>query len=787
MTGSKAEGAPRASLKILSARQLGGHVFDPAQPERRFAVELRIDGQPAALARAEIYEAELAVSGDNDGCYAFLFNLPPGALAGARRLELWLANGAAPLDALDAPFAEEAETPGPAGEVHWYGGLRLHGWLGGGARQIGDAHKVRAFVDGRLVAEALADSWTHIEESGEGRARRAFDLFLPECLADGLAHRAEVVDGQGQALPGSPVFFTAFADGLRQFIQNRAELESERLRAAFFDRLIPQALPFGEIAAWRRLVPASPAADDEAKPVGVVLIGGGDVDASVESLEAQQSCDWLAAAFDQSAGGFDPAGLKQFLDEDAAGCETLVFTLAGARFQPGALRALTAALEAFPAAPWAYADFTVTAEDGGEWPLALSAFDYERLLEQGAGALLFAARRSYVAQALAAGADSLFRLCNFAFDRRAARGARQASPLAASPVHVPGFLARLPRIDARALTPELLRAAQAHFDARRAPARLDPLAGGALPLIRVNRSLQRTRLSILIPTRDRVDLLKPCIDSLFATVDLAAHECIVLDNESSEPETHAYFEQILARGLRVFKVGGGFNFSRIINAGAAVASGNALLLLNNDVEALHPGWLEEMQGRLGEPDVGAVGAKLLWPSGVVQHGGVVLGARYGAAHAFNDRIDGDPGYGDLLLAAHECSAVTAACLLTDKSLFHAAGGFDAMNFPVNFNDVDYCLKLRAKGLRIVQTPHARLLHRESASRGKLQAEDKSKRLNRELTNLRAAWGEALVADPSYSPLLSLDPVPYSALAWPPRPAAPRQPGFPQKRAVPPGF
>jgi GT2 family glycosyltransferase len=785
---SEASSAIAATLVPLSATAVGGHAYDRERPDRRLALELLIDGFPAALARADLFDPALAKDGRSDGCHGFLFALPPGALADARRLELRLANGDATLARLDAPFV--AAAPDNDAEVRWFGGLRLNGWLGGSA----GGGRVRALVEGKPVAEAVADGWAHVGEGACARARRAFDLFLPDSLADGRVHHAQVIDEAGRELPGSPVFVIAFADGLAQFIRGRGELDSQRPRAEFFDRLMPQALPFSQAAQARlRTLPPLPETP-LAAPVAVVLVGASGVEASIESLESQENCDWLAAAMDSRGGpaGFDPADLAAFLDADAGACEFVAFAPGGTLFQPAALATLAAALKDFPAAPWAYADFTLEGADGGEWPAALPAFDYERLLSQGAGALLFLARRGYVKAALAAGADSLFRLCNFAFDARRAPaprpgGPRQGFPLASTPAHVPGFLARLPRLDARAQTPALMRAAQAHFDARKVPARIDPAAGFAFPCIRLSRQPAPGKVSILIPTRDRLDLLRPCIDSLFATVDLAAHEIIVLDNDSSDPETLAWFEQMSARGLRVFRVGGAFNFARIVNAGAAVATGQFLLLLNNDVEALHKGWLEDMRGHMAEPDVGAVGAHLLWPSGVVQHGGVVLGPRYAAAHAFNDRMDGDPGYADLLLASHECSSVTAACMLTDRALFNAVGGFDALSFPVNFNDVDYCLKLRAEGLRVVQSPHARLLHRESASRGKDEAPDKAARMDRELRNLRAAWGDVLVADPAYSPLLSLDPLPYSALAWPPRPSGPRQPGFPRKRVVPAGF
>jgi hypothetical protein len=172
---------------------------------------------------------------------------------------------------------------------------------------------------------------------------------------------------------------------------------------------------------------------------------------------------------------------------------------------------------------------------------------------------------------------------------------------------------------------------------------------------------------------------------------------------------------------------------------------------------------------------------------VIQHGGVVLGPKFAAVHAFTDRIDSDPGYADLLRAAHERSAVTAACLLTDRRIFLEIGGLDGASFPINFNDVDYCLKLRARGLRVVSTPHARLLHRESASRGLDVRPDQSDRFQRELRNLRAAWRDVLLADPAYHPMLSLDRTPYSALAWPPRPARPRQPFIAPPHPIPPGF
>jgi GT2 family glycosyltransferase len=282
-------------------------------------------------------------------------------------------------------------------------------------------------------------------------------------------------------------------------------------------------------------------------------------------------------------------------------------------------------------------------------------------------------------------------------------------------------------------------------------------------------------------------LLADCIESIKPAVKKHAAEIIVVDNDSADEETLDFLAAIDGKLARVLRIPGDFNFARLNNLAAAVAAGDCLCLLNNDIKALDGDWLDEMLARLAGPNVGAVGALLVWPSGVVQHGGVVLGPGFAAAHAFNDRVATDAGYADQLCVAHECSAVTAACLVTRRTDFLSVGGMDELRFPVNFNDVDYCLKLRGAGKRIVFTPHARLLHLESASRGRDDTPDRRARFARELTNLRTKWGAALVDDSFYNPTLSLDPNPFSALAWPPRDMSPRIVERPKPVIAPPGI
>ena len=318
--------------------------------------------------------------------------------------------------------------------------------------------------------------------------------------------------------------------------------------------------------------------------------------------------------------------------------------------------------------------------------------------------------------------------------------------------------------------------------------RLHPSAGTLFPAVRVCRRIKNgSRVAIIVPTRDRIDLLKPCIESLEPAAPEIDQELIIVDNDSCLDQTKDYLHQLASQGAKVLVQPGSFNFSRLINSAVALTSAEYVCLLNNDVQVIDPNWLSELLSRLADPTVGAVGAMLQWPNGIVQHGGVTLGAYFGAAHAFNDRIRDDPGYCDLLRVARECSALTAACLLLRRSDYLAVDGLDETIFPINFNDVDLCLKLRVRGYRIVFTPHTALMHHGSASRGREQTASDQERASRERAVLHARWGDTVANDPFYNPQLNLDATPYSGLAWPPRSYASRTRLPPVPAAIPAGF
>ncbi len=639
---------------------------------------------------------------------------------------------------------------------------------------------VDIFVDQERVSQVRPSGWSHIGDAENAAAVRALDFHIPDRFADGSVRRLAAMDSKGDHLEGSPLPFVAFVGGLERAPRGSAADHSESLRGEMLDRLVPMSIPFAEYNRWRDQLPKH-VANPHSLKAAVIVVGPGEMDDTLASLNAQSHLDWVAASLPDTAdyAGFDNAAARAFLGGDGVGADFVVFLLSGAILESDAILRMSEAFESHRDIVAVYGDVDVAGGDGSLWPLAFPTFDYERMLEQGYCSHVFALRRPAAEHALGGGACSLYRAFNFLLDD----GMKAAETIA----HLPGSLATLPSIDLDAASKALAAATQAHLTRRGVGAQTTPGRGQVLPAVKTFQRLNDEIVSIVIPTRNRRELLEACLKSIQPALRKRRCEVIVVDNDSSDPDTLDYLSSIDGRQAKVLRVAGDFNFARLNNIAAGAATGEFLCLLNNDVQALDGDWLEEMLGRISAIDVGAVGALLLWPSGVVQHGGVVLGPNFAATHAFNDRMKGDAGYGDLLRVAHECSAVTAACLLTRRKDYLDHGAMDEFRFPVNFNDVDYCLKLRAAGKRIVFTPHAKLLHLESASRGNDKRADRKGRLERELRNLRAKWADVLMADPFYNPTLSLDPIPFSALAWPLRSMALRRSARPTPASVPPGF
>ena len=274
-------------------------------------------------------------------------------------------------------------------------------------------------------------------------------------------------------------------------------------------------------------------------------------------------------------------------------------------------------------------------------------------------------------------------------------------------------------------------------------------------------------VSLLIPTRDGRRLLEPCVESLLARTAYRAFEILIVDNGSREPDALDYLAALERRGVaRVLRYDAPFNFSALNNFAVREARGDLVGLLNNDLEFVDPGWLGEMVSHAARQEVGAVGARLLYPDRTVQHAGVLLGIGGVADHLHKNLPADAPGYCGRAQLTQNFSAVTAACLVVRRETYQAVGGLDE-RYAVAFNDVDFCLRLRERGLRNVWTPFATVIHHESKSRGRENTLRKMLRFRGEMARLKSRWGKALLEDPAYNPNLTLD-ARNLALAWPPR-------------------
>jgi GT2 family glycosyltransferase len=263
-------------------------------------------------------------------------------------------------------------------------------------------------------------------------------------------------------------------------------------------------------------------------------------------------------------------------------------------------------------------------------------------------------------------------------------------------------------------------------------------------------------VSVIVPTRNRLDLLRTCFNGLLRTC-YPAMEVIVVDNGSDDAATLKYLAGLDPARFRVLRDDGPFNFSRLNNGAAKFATGDLLCLLNNDIEILAPDWLEIMARQALRPEVGAVGARLLYPDGRIQHAGVVLGICGGAAHAHRLLRPDAEGYFRRHALPQFVSAVTAACLVVRRESFEAVGGLDETNFAVAFNDVDLCMRLNQRGWQSLYEPRATLVHHESVSRGHDRDLIGSARLADELAALKARWGTGDMegqVDPFHHPQLS---------------------------------
>ena len=743
----------------IHQRLVFGWAFDSARPDARVVVEICLDDVAVGSGVADVARADLAgqlgALGATDLCHGFVIDLAAAAAPAEGVLSARIANTDAILAGGFRLSEPKTAPPSAASNVIGDGGLRLHGW----AVDPADPKRslaVRAFVGHEMVAQTLANI-VHPTMRGYVEGANGFDLALPASLADGRVHSVRVVDEDGRPLIGSPLTVCCTLDGVAGLLPPDADELLLRV-AGIYERHLPRSLPMSAWPQWSARFDSVGPASLPALSAAVMVTGEADAAAIEQTLASVRAQDDVAVqAF---AGAPFATLLAQAL---ASGCDALLCLRAGDTLAP---HALAYALEGF-ALPQAQVVYTDSESNGQPWFKPAWNPDYALASDYPLDLLL-------VCRAVAQQLENVQDAASFAWSALAAAWSQGGEAI----VHVPRVLVRTQAPGSEERAARFAAAARA-LQAVAPQAVLEELdrvpAGVTHAARRVRHPLpadaREMTVSLVIPTRDRADLLQRCIDTIRQFTDWPKLEIIVIDNGSVEEATHAYFAQVAQQGVRVLPMPGPFNYADLNNRAIAQANGDIVGLVNNDIEALHAGWLDEIVAQLLRPEVGAVGAKLLWPNGMVQHGGVLLGVGNVAGHFGNRLADADWGDHGRNQLVQQVSGCTAACLFLRKEDYLILGGMDGHAFPVAFNDVDLCLKVRASGKAIVWTPHAKLLHAESASRGHEDTPQKKARAQREVDQLRLKWGHVLLEDPAYHPSLNLDANSHAfgGLALPPRP------------------
>jgi len=761
---------------------LQGWALDPDRPDLRLAVEIYLDQVFVALVRADRAQPSEALG---DGFHGFAVQLHQSWLAKARHIAARIANQGSWLEGgidLPAPCGS-AQADTITTQVHCSGGLKLKGWAWdpeAPARHV----SLQVREGERLLLTGVADQ-LHPLLANRPTSDHGFELELPWELADGQPHELHIETDKGQPLSGSPIRLCLHPEGLSALLQRHgSQCDGQGLDDALplLTRLakereerFPASAGFGHYPQWHALFQRPQPSEPIAGQVLVLLLGEGSAQDEATSRTSIQQQRLPAAQIQVLATA--ATELLDTLVQHAPEARLVVPLWRGDRLAAHALDTLLTH-QTRSCAAWLYADCDQDRPDGGRSnPWFKPAWD-ETLFY---GADIVSPGSAFTGETL------LQAIAHLQRDDQAAaadwhRLLASVVAIKAGPIeHVPQVLyhrqAGAPASPHQSL-PNAQRQTAVHWLLQqRAPgARLETVEGFPA-LNRVHWPLpdELPLVSLIVPTRDQVGLLRACIEGLLEATDYPRLEILVVDNDSREPATIAYLDDIARRGVRVLPYPHPFNYATINNWAVEQAQGSIIGLINNDIEVLEPGWLKEMLGQLLRPGIAAVGAKLLWPNGMVQHGGVVVGINQLAAHTGNHLNKDDPGYLGLNQLAREQSAVTAACLLVRRSDYQRLGGLDEQRFPVTFNDVDFCLRLLQTGKRLVWTPFALLTHAESASRGKEDTPSKSARAAREQRNFIERWGGLEQGDIYYHPSLSTDYLtgPYGGLAIPPRQGTPR--------------
>jgi len=625
--------------------------------------------------------------------------------------------------------------------------LAIEGWAWNPAAPGLPATVVLA-AGGREVCRVVADvPRPDLAALGLAPNRCGFRIDVAELLSNGLATELDLrIADSDTILAGSPVDLSDMR-GLQRWLTRPWPQPG-----GSGPPLISIITPVHDVRVdWFEQLVASVLAQEDGRWAWIVADDGSQSPALVDLLETLANRDPRITVIRSVVSRGTAAATNLALRE--AHTDYVLFVDHDDVLEPEAVSRLVTGIEA--GGDLIYGDEVVTGPDIRDLRLVVArpAFSWRYYLSHPYFVHPVCVRRSLVGtglnEALPVSADVDFVL-------RILENAEQV-------VHVPGVIYRwrshagsASQRHSAAVIDCSLQALNRHFTRLGLAAK--PAPGPVFNTFRIDFEDPGGRVLVIIPTKNRGDLLRLCIDSILATTTRADVDIVVIDHQSDEPDLAAYLES-LSDTVRVMPFEGPFNFSRMNNQAVERfgASHDFVLFLNNDVEALEVGWLSRMRALAAMRDVGAVGATLLYPDGRIQHAGVVIGPGGYAEHAmkfvpFLRQDHRNPGYNCALTAIRDWSAVTAACLMTRIEVFRSVGGFDE-TFAVGFNDTDLCLRIKARGLNVVVDGWAALRHHESATRrttgGTSHPEDAER--------FSARWQPILkTGDPFYNPILSLD-------------------------------
>ncbi len=687
------------------------------------------------------------------------------------RLEARLANTDKYLSGTVFPHSEQSKSESILGQVENHGGLKLWGWAWNSAYPNETQEIIFSHQGADLACIKAEDYRTDLAEQGIGNGFHAFEWTLPLSFADGQPHQINVFDKQGNVLAGSPlqVFVPerGIAHWVNQFeISNNDKWLLDSL-VGRYQRYVPLSLGFDAYQEWFIRFGQSPELPLLNQKILIVIDGTGDLDATLKSLYRQNHINWIALVRgrmtdllyhdDVRVQSVAESQWRKVLQQQFINCDIISVIIAGDYL---ADNALTTGIHAFveAAVQIVYSDTDMPDSQNGRMPWFKPDFDIDLFLHTNALQDLFMTRTTFLQDF---NVDELSDTSGWFASLMTILG----EPNRETVKHLPWVLSH--RAEAKTIKAQSTHAvkwlakhsSQVQLYQNQTDYTVTRMVWG-MPEIQPS-------VTLIIPTRDRCELLRQCITSL-KTTNYSNFDYIVVDNDSIENETLAYFDELKSEGVQIVKHSGAFNFSAMNNRAVELASNELIALINNDIVVLNPNWLDEMVRELLRPNVGVVGAKLLWENDFVQHAGVLLGQHGLAGHIGNDWHTNDAGYFGLNQRVRGVSAVTAACLLCRKEDYLAVGGLNENDLPVNFNDVDFCLRLGATGKRILWTPHVYLRHLESASRGKDLLPEQQARFEREKSYMRKNWTALFTHDPFYNYNLNLDRYSHAGLAIPPR-------------------